>query len=88
MMQALRQAQGRFHLRGYSHIYAETINPTQTRTGINIRPHESSESVRSGAGALAMGNSLSVAAGSVWRAAVGFPRELDGKKAGAQSPRN
>ena len=73
-MQALRQAQGRFHLRdGYSHIYAETINPTQTRTGINIRPHESSENVRSGEGARAMGKSLSVAAASVWHAAVGFP---------------
>jgi hypothetical protein len=35
---------------------AETINPTQTRTGINIRPHESSENVRSGEGARAMGN--------------------------------
>ena len=41
---------------GYSHMNAETINPTQTRTGINIRPHESSERVRSGEGARAMGN--------------------------------
>jgi hypothetical protein len=40
----------------YNHMSAETINPTQTRTGINIRPHESSENAGSGERTRAMGS--------------------------------
>jgi hypothetical protein len=41
---------------GYNHMIAETINPTHTRTGINIRPHESSENAGSGERTRAMGS--------------------------------
>jgi hypothetical protein len=41
---------------GYNHMIAETINPTQTKTGINIRPHESSENAGSEERSSAMGS--------------------------------